>query len=130
MGDCTCVLCGKGIEETLFHLFLGCSFSQNCWNYICPTGLQNLSIHEAIMDFKDRLQQPFCMEIIILASWSIWITRNKKDPTFEEWKRTFKKEFALVTRTAPRIGTPCTPPCRPVRRGSAPTCLQMELTSA
>jgi hypothetical protein len=27
---------------------------------------------------KEKLNKPFCMEIIILASWSIWLVRKNK----------------------------------------------------
>jgi hypothetical protein len=29
-----CVLCPSGIEETAFHLFFACPFSQECWRHL------------------------------------------------------------------------------------------------
>ena len=65
-------------EETLHHLFWGCQFVQQCWDFICPTRTPNLSVLEAFQDLKDKLRYPFYMEIIILGAWAIWITRNNK----------------------------------------------------
>lgn len=47
------------------------------------------------------MQVQFYMEIIILMTWSIWITRNNKvfkdiNPTIGFCKDKFKMEFALV----------------------------------
>jgi hypothetical protein len=47
---------------------------------------------------KNKLQVPFSMEIIILASWSIWIVRNNKvfdnqRPRFACWKAIYKVEL-------------------------------------
>jgi hypothetical protein len=39
---------------------------------------RNLSVNEAFQDLKDKMNLPFAMEIIILASWALWMTRNNK----------------------------------------------------
>uniref|UniRef100_A0A453HKQ5 Uncharacterized protein n=1 Tax=Aegilops tauschii subsp. strangulata TaxID=200361 RepID=A0A453HKQ5_AEGTS len=61
----------------------------------------NLSVLEAFQDLKDKLNYPFFMEIIILGSWAIWITRNNKifeniAPSFQGWKFIFKEELKLL----------------------------------
>ena len=65
-------------EETLHHLFWSCPFAAQCWDFICPSRAHNLSVLEAFQDLKDKLNKPFFMEIIILGSWAIWISRNNK----------------------------------------------------
>ena len=34
LDDYNCVLCNSRCEETLFHLFFSCPFSQDCWNSV------------------------------------------------------------------------------------------------
>jgi hypothetical protein len=56
---------------------------------------------DSIKDIKDKLQVPFSMDIIILASWSIWIVRNNKvinnqRPRFNNWKAIFHDELRLL----------------------------------
>lgn len=64
-------------EETL-HLFWGCPFAAFCWNFVCPNKNVALSVLQTIEDMKQSLALPFAMDIIILASWAIWITRNNR----------------------------------------------------
>jgi hypothetical protein len=57
---------------------------------------------EALYDIKDKLNVPFAVEIIIIASWSIWIIRNRKNfegqtPTLQAWKAIFKQEIYLLS---------------------------------
>jgi hypothetical protein len=61
---------------------------------------RNLSVNEAFQDLKDKLKLPFSMEIIILASWAIWMTRNKKifkgqRSSFQGWKAIYMEELKL-----------------------------------
>ena len=65
-------------EETLHHLFWSCPFASQCWDFICPNRDRNLSVLEAFHDLIDKLHLPFFMEIIIVGSWAIWISRNNK----------------------------------------------------
>jgi hypothetical protein len=51
---------------------------------------------------KDKLNKPFSMEIIILASWSIWIVRNNKIfrneiARWSSWKAIFNQEIHMLT---------------------------------
>jgi hypothetical protein len=51
---------------------------------------------------KDKMKLPFAMEIIILAGWGIWITRNNKIfnnqmPSFANWKAVFLQEVKLLS---------------------------------
>lgn len=72
--NCAVINCQQ--EETLFHLFWGCPFSAFCWDYVCPNKATAMSVLEAIGDVKNKIALPFAMDIIILAIWAIWITRN------------------------------------------------------
>jgi hypothetical protein len=60
---------------------------------------------------KDKLNKPFSMKIIILASWSIWLVRNNKlfrDETarWSNWNAIFNKELNLVAyRMKKKIAT-------------------------
>ena len=100
-----CVLCTQPTEETLEHLFFKCDFAQACW-----FGL-NLSIDTddelfiTLEHFKQQLGVHFYMEIIILMSWSIWVSRNDHifqgiQPSIPNCRAIFKKEFSLVIHRA------------------------------
>jgi hypothetical protein len=96
-----CEICQGNHEETLVHLFWNYSFSQECWDFICPTRERNLSVLEAFADVKAKLKVPFSSEIIILAAWSIWMMRNNKIfnnqiPSFRNWKGFFIQELRMV----------------------------------
>ena len=97
--NCATLNCQQ--EETLQHLFWTCPFAYDCWDILCPNRQRNLSIMEAIPDIRDNLQQPFSMEIIIIASWAIHIIRNdkifKNIPTsIDGWKFIFLSELHLL----------------------------------
>jgi hypothetical protein len=58
----------------------------------------DLSIMEAIIDIKQKINEPFSMDIIILDAWSIWIVRNNKffnnvRPSLDSWKAILKQEL-------------------------------------
>ena len=98
----TCAVMNCQQEETLHHLFWGCQFSRICWNFICPQRSPNLSVLEAFQDLKEKLKVPFFMEIIILGSWAIWVTRNNKifeniQPSFQGWKHIYFEELKLLS---------------------------------
>jgi hypothetical protein len=89
-------------EETLAHLFWSCPFAQECWLILCPQISIQQSVFEAFYDMKEKLQIPFTVEVIILASWSIWIVRNRKIfegqvPSIVAWKTVFKQELHLLS---------------------------------
>lgn len=75
--DYTYIMCGLQVLETRDHFFMHCPFAQICWTYLCPTWSPNYSrLQEEINQLKHLLHVPFYMELIILASWAIWTTRN------------------------------------------------------
>ena len=56
---------------------------------------------EAFEDLRQKLNVPFFMEIIILASWGIWISRNNLifqaiQPSIQRWKVIFLDELNLL----------------------------------
>ena len=71
-----CVLCSTGVSESATHLFFQCPFAQACWNFLDLTVPVNCSLNEALESFKASLNVPFFMELIIIMSWSIWLSRN------------------------------------------------------
>lgn len=88
-------------EETLFHLFLGCPFAERCWTAVAPNRDIPTNMFDVIQDMKQKLNVPFFMEITILATWAIWITRNnfifqQITPSFQRWKDTFHLELKLL----------------------------------
>jgi hypothetical protein len=97
---CVTLPCVK--EETLIHLFWTCPFANHSWDYICPTRDKNLSVMESIEDIKMKIGLPFGMDIIIVATWSLWIVRNNKifnniRPSFSSWKAIYLQELRLIS---------------------------------
>jgi hypothetical protein len=89
-------------EETLIHLFWSCPFADHCWDFICPTRDKNLSVLESIEDIKMKIGLPFSMDIIIVATWSLWIVRNNNifnniRPSFSSWKAIYLQELRLIS---------------------------------
>jgi hypothetical protein len=98
--NCATLQCSQ--EETLMHLFWSCPFAQQCWSFLCPQLPTQHSILEAFYGIKEKLKLPFAVEIIMLASWSIWMVRNRKifegqAPSFLAWKTLLKQELQLLS---------------------------------
>lgn len=75
--DYSCVMCGANGFETRDHFFFTCTFAQVCWSYLSPSwSPSHQGLQEDISKIKRLLAVPFSMELIILAAWSIWTTRN------------------------------------------------------
>jgi hypothetical protein len=99
-----CELCILQKDESLRHMFVECSFAKkNCWaqigiqipSWLSPTG--------AVRRLRRSLAIPFAMKIIILMCWCIWTERNRwlfnnNDPSVENCRNKFKREFKLVIR--------------------------------
>ena len=99
-----CVCCSLIVEEDLAHLFITCSFAQECWASIGMMVTQD-NPWSTFISLKQQLSVPFFMEIIIIMNWCIWMQRN--DLIFRglqihplDCKMHFKHEFALVIRRA------------------------------
>ena len=94
--NCAVLHCGQ--EETLLHLFWTCPFAVQCWDFICPNRSMSLTLYDGFFDMRDKLNIPFFSDIIILASWSIWMIRNNmifrnETPSLERWKAIFYTEL-------------------------------------
>lgn len=101
LGDYNYVLCDLALEESLIHLFLACPFSRDCWITLGLV-IQNLADpFGTLHSFRQQLQVPFFMEIIVTMCWSIWTERNDAifkhvQPSIASCKSTFRREFAQV----------------------------------
>ena len=103
--DCNCILCNNMIEESLFHLLIGCPFAEACWNQIGIHVNHQDDLLQCFDSFRRQLQVPFYMEVIIIMSWTIWQMRNglifnNKPPSLQDASRAFKSEFALLLHRA------------------------------
>jgi hypothetical protein len=97
-----CVLCLNGGEETLYHLLLGCSFAQEYWIHLGLYIDPDLEPFEVLSSLKIQLKVQFFMEIIIIMSWSIWMSQNDLifkglAPSVQDCLACFKYIFTLVT---------------------------------
>jgi len=61
-----CELCNQGTEETIDHLFLHCTFAQQCWGIINSAVSNNSGIFHNLNVLKSQLHSQFFMEAIIL----------------------------------------------------------------
>jgi len=71
-----CVLCQTNSEETIEHLFFGCSSSVSRWFALGITWDYNANIREKLCIAKQDFPQPFFMEIFMIGAWCIWNERN------------------------------------------------------
>src|SRR5438105_1194235 len=63
-------------------------------------------VHAKIESTKTLYQQPFFMEIFIIAAWEIWRIRNGKifdnrQPTLQLWTLNFKEQIILHLHQVP-----------------------------
>ena len=76
------------------------NFSYSVWNYLQITWIAGLSPKVCILAAKRSCNHPFFFEVVYLAAWSIWTTRNDKifrhiRPTFGGWKAKFIHDITL-----------------------------------
>ena len=70
--DCTnCVLCNDEGMEDKTHLLFSCPFSQGFWWNIGIEWNTDMSIHDLIIEAKQRYQLGFLMEIMTVGCWSM-----------------------------------------------------------
>jgi len=97
----TCAICNLDVEETMYHLFFECPFSQACWNLVGVSWNLNLPHLDMILDARLSFGNPIFREVLITACWSIWCSRNNlifdgKACSLANWKVHFKLEFGLI----------------------------------
>jgi hypothetical protein len=73
---CDCVLCSHNEEETLHHLFFGCEIAQSCWTSQRIVWDLSLPVVSMIAQQRSMFGFDCFMEVVILATWSIWLHRN------------------------------------------------------
>lgn len=105
LDDYNCVLCNLGCEETCFHLFFECPFSRDCWATMPIVWNLNLSPLDMILQAREEFHNVIFREIVIMACWIIWTTRNSiifynGQRSIELWKRNFRVELGLVCTKA------------------------------
>ena len=71
-----CILCNQSVEETASHLFLECSVARDCWSLINLTVVSSPNFVDRFHSFRNQINAPFFMEIIIIMCWCIWGLRN------------------------------------------------------
>jgi hypothetical protein len=71
-----CILYDHNVEETAFHLFFSCPFSQACWQHLNMHWNFQSDFFQMMMQSKQQYKNPFFMEIFIIAAWHIWKQRN------------------------------------------------------
>lgn len=103
--DYSCVLCNNRHEETLFHLFFECPFSESCWNSISISWDLNLQPLDVIIAARQAFGNPIFREIFITACWAIWLVRNgvifdNEQGNLHTWRRRFKEELGFVCTKA------------------------------
>jgi hypothetical protein len=98
--DYSCVLCDGSAVESRTHLLFHCPFAKACWHYVCPSvNINNDDNHlECISKLRSAIDKPYFMEIIILCTWSIWLTRNSYifnnlQPSLYRCRAIFKSEL-------------------------------------
>ena len=102
-----CDLCILQRPESVAHIFLRCNFAKACWASIAVVVITTRPLLSIFKQIKDKLQVPFFMEIIILMSQSIWVTRNNcifknLDPSVDGFKRAFIAEMFLLLHRVKR----------------------------
>ena len=105
LDDYNYVLYNASHEETSFHLFFECAFSQACWNTISISWNLSLPTLDMVIDARLNFGNPIFREICITACWVIWTMRNavifdNAQFSIIDWKRCFKEELDQVCTKA------------------------------
>lgn len=73
--DYTCVLMNL-VEEDSDHLFLECTFVQQCCQLLHLQVTAHGDHFQSFLDLNLQLNMAFFIDVIILMCWSIWMVRN------------------------------------------------------
>ena len=98
--DNLCPMCVAQLHEDRDHLFFKCNFSTRVCNYLQIFWQDGLSNRECILLAQRGFHHPFFFEVVFLAAWCIWTTRNDRifrhiRPTFGAWKSKSVHEMTL-----------------------------------
>lgn len=110
-----CVLCSLNREETAFHFFFSCPFSQQCWNFLGFHWDFHREFFEMMEHERQQQSLSFFMDIFIMTAWHIWKQRNnfifnRSPPSFLAWKLAFRNEVILQAIDGKLvIVVPCSP---------------------
>jgi hypothetical protein len=96
--DTYCVMCNDQVEEDIRHLFFDCSFATNCWHKIGIQWQPTDSMFAMIDERRIFLQNPYFMEVFVIAAWEIWNLRNGiifegKNASINLWTVKFKDQI-------------------------------------
>jgi hypothetical protein len=94
------VLYSNNVEETAYHLFFICPFSQECWRHLEIQWNLHGEFFQMMIQSKQQHQNPFFMETFIIAAWHIWKQRNnfifdRGRRSFSSWKNLLCEEAKL-----------------------------------
>jgi hypothetical protein len=97
----SCVLCNSGHEETLEHLFFGCSYTTSCWTMLNITWNIGMNRFDMIGQAKTSFQGSLFFEVFIIAAWGIWKERNNLifkgiNTSTEAWKARIIEDLQLL----------------------------------
>jgi hypothetical protein len=100
--DYSCIHCPAMVEESTFHLFLDCPYARQCWAWLNLQVNQLLDPFQILQSFRNQLQVPFSMEILILMCWIIWKARNdwifrQIEPDLQSSKFSFRTELQWLS---------------------------------
>nr|XP_040251774.1 uncharacterized protein LOC120968845 [Aegilops tauschii subsp. strangulata] len=96
-----CVLCPLQTKETRDHLFFNCNFSVRIWNYLQIDWSSGDSMAHLVLNASRSFRKPFFTEVVFIACWNIWITRNAKvfrheRARFNKWRSAFIHDISLM----------------------------------
>jgi hypothetical protein len=97
----TCENCILQRLETVYHLFLRCSFTTRCWESIGIIPPRVSCPQRAVSRLKRQLRHSCALQIIMLSAWSIWKCRNgwifeNEAPSIDIFRRSLAKELRLL----------------------------------
>jgi len=107
----SCGMCNSNQAEDLTHLFFACPFAAQCWSYLGIQWHGNLEFMNMILVAKQNFGLSFFYEVIVVASWNIWLRRNDLifhniRPSLSRWKCLFKEDFTLLLHRVNRQDIP------------------------
>lgn len=109
LDDYNCVLCNPGCEETSFHLFFECTFSQDCWSSIPIAWNTNLQPLDMIIEARTVFGYVLFRESSSLPVGSSGQQEMPSSlimdkPTYPTGKESSKRNLALRAQRPSQVG--------------------------